>query len=92
MKTKQNNQQRATANKIKKWSQTSKKVEKTLFAIPITRLTSIKSLCTDEVAAENFALYRTHLTSITVATSQMPNRFQLFYYPNHLISRLVAVE
>jgi hypothetical protein len=54
---KQNNQQRATANKIKKWIQTTKEVEKTRFAIPITRLTSIKSLCTDEVAAEKFALY-----------------------------------
>ncbi|MEG4121818.1 hypothetical protein QUA43_30655 [Microcoleus sp. N9_B4] len=54
---KQNNQQRATANKIKKWIQATKEVEKARLAIPITRLTSIKSLCTDEVAAEKFALY-----------------------------------
>ena len=54
---KQNNQQRAIANKIKKWIQATKEVEKTRFAIPITRLTSIKSLCSDEVAAEKFALY-----------------------------------
>ncbi|MEG5059228.1 hypothetical protein QUB60_14545 [Microcoleus sp. A2-C5] len=46
------------ANKIKKWVQTAKEVEKTRFAISITRLTSIKSLCTeDRVAAEKFALY-----------------------------------
>ncbi|MEG4294138.1 hypothetical protein Q5692_35510 [Microcoleus sp. C2C3] len=54
---KQSNQQRATANKIKKWIQATKEVEKARFAIPITRLTSIKSLCADEVAAEKFALY-----------------------------------
>jgi 3-dehydroquinate synthase class II len=46
------------ANKIKKWVQTAKEVEKTRLAISITRLTSIKSLCTeDRVAAEKFALY-----------------------------------
>ncbi|MEG4595362.1 hypothetical protein QUB00_26655 [Microcoleus sp. F8_C2] len=54
---KPNNQQRATANKIKKWIQATQEVEKARFAIPITRLTSIKSLCADEVAAEKFALY-----------------------------------
>ncbi len=41
---KQNNQQRATANKIKKWIQATKEVEKTRLAIPITRLTSIKRM------------------------------------------------
>ncbi|TAE62984.1 MAG: hypothetical protein EAZ86_29875 [Oscillatoriales cyanobacterium] len=45
------------ATKIKKWVQTAKELEKTRFAISITRLTSIKSLCTDRVAAEKFALY-----------------------------------
>lgn len=54
---KQNKQQLATAKKIKKWIQATQEVEKARFAIPITRLTSIKSLCADEVAAENFALY-----------------------------------
>ena len=51
------NQQLTIANKIKKWIQTTKEVETARFAISITRLTSIKSLCTDEVAAEKFALY-----------------------------------
>ncbi|MEG4575717.1 hypothetical protein QUA56_24040 [Microcoleus sp. N3A4] len=54
---KQNNQQRATANKIKKWIQATSDVEKARLAIPITRLTSIKSLCVDEIAAAKFALY-----------------------------------
>ncbi|MEG4496636.1 hypothetical protein QUB05_04500 [Microcoleus sp. F10-C6] len=54
---KQNKQQLAIAKKIKKWIQTTQEVEKAQFAIPITRLTSIKSLCPDEVAAEKFALY-----------------------------------
>jgi hypothetical protein len=43
--------------KSKNWIQTTQEFEKARFAIPITRLTSIKSLCVDEVAAEKFALY-----------------------------------
>jgi hypothetical protein len=54
---KQNKQQLAIAKKIQKWIQATQEVEKARFAIPITRLTSIKSLCVDEVAAEKFALY-----------------------------------
>ncbi len=55
---KQNNQKYTIANKIKKWIQTTKEVEESRFAIPITRLTSIKSLCADdEVVTERFALY-----------------------------------
>ncbi|MBE9184769.1 hypothetical protein IQ270_08610 [Microcoleus sp. LEGE 07076] len=46
------------ANKIKKWVKTAKEAETTVFAISITRLTSIKSLCADDrTAAEKFALY-----------------------------------
>ncbi len=50
---------RAHASKIKKWVETVKQLQTENFtlAIPITRLTSIKSLCQDEVAAEHFALY-----------------------------------
>jgi hypothetical protein len=54
---KQNKQQLATAKKIKKWIQATQEVEKARFVIPITRLTSIKSLCVDEIAAEKFTLY-----------------------------------
>ncbi|HLO49765.1 MAG TPA: hypothetical protein VK211_15220, partial [Kamptonema sp.] len=54
---KQNNQKLTIANKIKKWIQTTKEIENSRFAISITRLTSIKSLCADKIAAEKFALY-----------------------------------
>jgi hypothetical protein len=54
---KENKQQAAIANKLKKWIQATKEVENARFALPITRLTSIKSLCVDEVATEKFALY-----------------------------------
>ena len=49
----------AIANKIKKWVVTAQELkdEKFRFGIPITRLTSIKSLCQDERAAEEFAYY-----------------------------------
>jgi hypothetical protein len=49
----------ANAVKIKKWVEIAKQLrtEKIIFALPITRLTSIKSLCQDERAAEQFALY-----------------------------------
>lgn len=72
---KQNNQQRATANKIKKWIQATKAVEKTRFAIPITRLTSIKSLCTDEVAAEKFALYIAQRVQQQINQATCPEHF-----------------
>lgn len=50
---------RTHATKIKKLVETVKELqtEKFKLAIPITRLTSIKSLCQDEVAAGHFGLY-----------------------------------
>lgn len=47
------------ANILKKWLKTVQelKAEKTRLAISITRLTSIKSLCRNRKAAEQFALY-----------------------------------
>ncbi|MFB2921217.1 hypothetical protein [Aerosakkonema funiforme] len=51
------NQQITIANKIKKWIQTAKEAETARFAIPITRLTSIKSFCNDEIATQKFAIY-----------------------------------
>jgi hypothetical protein len=49
----------AIATKIKKWAQTVQQLqtEDKIFAISITRLTSVKSLCQDETAAQRFALY-----------------------------------
>ncbi|QIR41857.1 hypothetical protein HCG51_34845 (plasmid) [Tolypothrix sp. PCC 7910] len=56
---KQKSHQSAYATKIKKLVETAKELRTENFrlALPITRLTSIKSLCQDEVAAEQFALY-----------------------------------
>ena len=72
---KPNNQQRATANKIKKWIQATQEVEKTRFAIPITRLTSIKSLCADEVAAQKFALYIAQRVQQQINQATCPEHF-----------------
>jgi hypothetical protein len=72
---KQNSQQRATANKIKKWIQATKEVEKARLAIPITRLTSIKSLCADAVAAEKFALYIAQRVQQQINQATCPEHF-----------------
>jgi len=72
---KQNKEQLAIAKKIKKWIQTTQEVEKALFAIPITRLTSIKSLCVDEVAAEKFALYIARLVQQQMDRATCPEHF-----------------
>ena len=56
----QTKEQKAVANKIKKWLKTAEetKTETRYFGLPITRLTSIKSLCkTDESSAQEFALF-----------------------------------
>jgi hypothetical protein len=72
---KQNKQQLAIAKKIKKWIQATQEVEKARFAIPITRLTSIKSLCVDEVAAEKFALYIARLVQQQMDLATCPEHF-----------------
>ena len=57
---KQTKEQTAIANKIKKWLKTAQetKTETRYFGLPITRLTSIKSLCKDnEISAQHFALF-----------------------------------
>lgn len=72
---KQNKQQLAIAKKIKKWIQTTHEVEKARFAIPITRLTSIKSLCVDEVAAEKFGIYIARLVQQQINQATCPEHF-----------------
>src|SRR4028119_564135 len=72
---KQNKQQLAIAKKIKKWIQTTREVEKARFAIPITRLTSIKSLSADEVVAEKFALYIARLVQQQMDRANCPEHF-----------------
>ena len=73
---KQNKQQLAIAKKIKKWIQTTREVEKARFAIPTTRLTSIKSLCADGVAAEKFALYIARLVQQQINRAICPEHFR----------------
>ena len=55
----QKSKQRATANKIKKWLKAAIELSsgKFKYALPITRLTSIKSLCEDETVAQQFAFH-----------------------------------
>ncbi|MEG4218894.1 hypothetical protein QUA27_26670 [Microcoleus sp. Pol14C6] len=72
---KQNKQQLAIAKKIQKWIQATQEVEKARFAIPITRLTSIKSLCADEVAAEKFAFYIARLVLQQMDLANCPEHF-----------------
>jgi len=72
---KPNKQQLAIAKKIQKWIQTAREVEKARFAIPITRLTSIKSLCVDEVATEKFAIYIARLVKQQMARANCPEHF-----------------
>ena len=59
----QKGKQTAIATKIKKWVEAAKELSTnyTGFALPVTRLTSIKSLCNDVIAAEKFALYLSKL-------------------------------
>jgi hypothetical protein len=45
------------------------------LAIPITRLTSIKSLCVDEVAAEKFAIYIARLVQQQMNQANCPEHF-----------------
>ena len=72
---KQQNTQTAIANKIKKWVTTSQELssEQFRFAIPITRLTSIKSLCQDEVAAAHFALYLAKILQAQMQAESCPS-------------------
>lgn len=72
---KQNKQQLAIAKKIKKWIQTTQEAEKARFAIPITRQTSIKNLCPDEVPAEKFALYIARLVQQQINQAICPEHF-----------------
>lgn len=68
----------AVANKIKKWLNTVQEIEtKTLyFGLPITRLTSIKSLCKDdENSAERFALFITQKVAHQMNKISRPERF-----------------
>lgn len=60
----------AIAAKIKKWLTTAQELRNSRYALPITRLTSIKSLCQDQKAAGTFALH------ICLSTEQEMNEIK----------------
>ena len=65
------------ATKIKKWVEAALELSSnyTGFALPITRLTSIKSLCkVDAIAAERFALYISKLVLQHFLYAMCPDR------------------
>jgi hypothetical protein len=82
---KQQNPQTAIANKIKKWVETAQELnnEQFRFAIPITRLTSIKSLCQDEVAAAQFALYLAKILQSQMQAESCPSHLSPSEWETH---------
>jgi hypothetical protein len=72
---KQQNTQTAIANKIKKWVETAQELsdDSFRFAISITRLTSIKSLCQDGIAAAQFGLYLAQILQAQMQTEPCPS-------------------
>jgi hypothetical protein len=78
-------QLRAYATKIKKWLKTVEELHtaKFIFAISITRLTSIKSLCQDTVAAAQFALYIAKLVQEKMLTADCPERLTSEEWETH---------
>lgn len=75
----------ANAAKIKKWVETAKQLrtEKNIFALTITRLTSIKSLCQDERAAEQFALYLSHRVQQQMNEADCPDNLNPEEWETH---------
>ncbi len=65
------------AAKIKKWLETVRELntQKYSFAISITRLTSLKSLCQDETAAKQFGLYLARQIQGRMQESPRPEQF-----------------
>jgi hypothetical protein len=90
---KQQNNQTAIANKIKKWVETAKELsnEQFRFAIPITRLTSIKSLCQDEVAAAQFALYLAKILQAQMQAESCPSHLSPSEWETHMTVVINAV-
>ncbi|NER93530.1 MAG: hypothetical protein F6J86_06785 [Symploca sp. SIO1B1] len=74
---KQKTHQAKFAAKIKKWVEAAQQLrtENIRFALPITRLTSIKSLCQDEIAAQQFALYFSKQVEQQINTASLASDF-----------------
>ncbi|MDY7008149.1 MAG: hypothetical protein SWX82_30525 [Cyanobacteriota bacterium] len=77
---------KAIANKIKKWLQVIVKLNNGdfTFAIPITRLTSIKSLSENETAAEQFALYISQKVQQKMNEVERYEQFSIEEWSTHL--------
>ena len=79
-------QQTAITTKIKKWVEAAKQLSTnyTGFALPITRLTSIKSLCkVDALPAEKFALYISKLVLQQAKDAECPDNTTLEEWEIH---------
>ena len=92
----QKSQQRAIANKIKKWLKAAADLsnKETIFALPITRLTSIKSLCTDETAAQQFALYISQRVQQSMNRAESPSELTPEEWSTHknLMADAIALQ
>ncbi|MUG95145.1 hypothetical protein F7734_23395 [Scytonema sp. UIC 10036] len=86
--------QAAIANKIKKWVEAANELSDnyTGIALPITRLTSIKSLCRDAIAAQKFALYMSKLVLQQARNAECPDNTTPDEWEVHkdIINRAVA--
>lgn len=63
------------APKIRKLAETARELRQTKYALSITRLTSLKSLCQEEDVAANFALYIAKLAVKQMESSQSTRSF-----------------
>ena len=63
------------APKIRKLALTARELRQTKYALNVTRLTSLKSLCQEEEAAANFALYVTKLAVKQMGSNQSTRSF-----------------
>jgi hypothetical protein len=88
------NNQTAIANKIKKWLEIVQELndEQFRFAIPITRLTSIKSLCQDEAAATQFALYLAQALQARITADGCPSHVDPAEWAHHQTVIANAIE
>jgi len=85
---------KAIATKIKKWVETVKELRSDKFrlSISITRLTSIKSLCQDQVAAQNFALYLSGQVLLQMEAAEIPSDYSSSEWETHktLVSNAIV--
>jgi hypothetical protein len=63
------------APKIRKLVETARELYQTKYALNVTRLTSLKSLCQEKEAAANFALYLAKLVVKQMESNQTTRSF-----------------